>query len=323
MNTLANILNQTHMSGNKVLDVREVDKRFRKNIILNLFNDLPDGEQLELISDHSLAPLNKLFQKEMHGFFSWSDLENGPKLWRISIRKTDALNLTINDIIKHFPFAIEILEEKGIPYFKSANKQLIDISKDAQSIYEEIKRSKQLLVNPLRTDRWSISFTIDYIINNHHTFVKEKIPELESLIDHLVQAHSATHPQLPMIREKYAEFKGELVDHMSDEENIVFPSYKKLEKAFFANKFDEVIDFDDAISWMEEDHILNGASLKTMRNFCNNYMAPKESSPGFKILYEELRKFEYDLHFHMYLENYVLFTKVIAMLKKMGVDWPG
>lgn len=305
------------MSGNKVLDVREVDKRFRKKIILNLFDDLLDAQQLELISDHSLAPLNKLFQKEKHGFFSWSDLESGPELWRISIRKTDALNLTIIDIIKKFPFAIDILEERGIPYYKSGNKKLIDISKDARSIYEEIKLSKQLLVNPLRTDRWSISFTIDYIINNHHTYVKEKIPELESLIDHLVQAHSATHPQLPMIRERYAEFRAELKDHMNDEENIVFPSYKKLEKALFENKFEEVIDFDDAISWMEEDHILTGASLKTMRNFCNNYVAPKESSPGFKILYEELKKFEYDLHFHMYLENNVLFTKVVSALKKI------
>lgn len=305
------------MSGNKVLDVREIDKRFRRKIILNIFDDLQGEQQLELISDHSLAPLNILFEKEMHGFFRWEDLEKGPELWRISIRKTDALNLTIIDILKQFPFAIDILEEKGIPYYKFGNKKLLDINSDARAIYEEIKLSKQLLVNPLRTDRWSISFTIDYIINNHHTYVKEKIPELESLIDHLVQAHSATHPQLPMIRERYSEFKGELIDHLNDEENIVFPSYKKLEKALGEKKPKELMDFDDAISWMEEDHLLTGASLKSMRNFCNNYVAPKESSPGFKILYEELKKFEYDLHFHMYLENNVLFTKVVSALKKI------
>jgi regulator of cell morphogenesis and NO signaling len=308
------------MSGNKVLDVREIDKRFRKKIILNNFDDLLDEQQLELISNHSLAPLNKLFFKERHGFFSWSDLVSGPELWKIAIRKTEVLNLTIIDIIKQFPLAIDILEEQGIPYYKSGNQKLIDINKDARSIYEEIKHSKQLLVNPLRTDRWSISFTIDYIINNHHTYVKEMIPELGSLIDHLVEAHSSTHPQLPMIREKYSEFKGELIDHMNDEENIVFPSYKKLEKALFENKVEEVIDFDDAISWMEEDHILTGATLKSMRNFCNNYVAPKESSPGFKILYEELKKFEYDLHFHMYLENNVLFTKVVTALNKLGAN---
>jgi len=53
-----------------------------------------------------------------------------------------------------------------------------------------------------------------------------------------------------------------------------------------------------------------------MRNFCNNYIAPVESSPGFKILFEELKKFEMDMHFHMHLENNVLFTKVQSLLKE-------
>ena len=101
-----------------MLDVREIDKKFRKKIILNLFDDLIDDQQLELISNHSLAPLNKLFLKVKQGFFNWSDLENGPKVWRISIRKTDAVNLTINDLLNRYPFAIDILEAKGIPYFK-------------------------------------------------------------------------------------------------------------------------------------------------------------------------------------------------------------
>ena len=79
------------MSGKKVLDVREIDKRFRKKTILNLFEDLADGEQLELISDHSLSPLNKLFQIEKQGFFKWEDLESGPEIWRISIQKLEVL----------------------------------------------------------------------------------------------------------------------------------------------------------------------------------------------------------------------------------------
>ena len=81
------------MSGNKVLDVREIDKRFRKKVILNLFDELQDGENLELISDHSLAPLHKLFQKEKQGFFVWQDLEKGPEIWKISINKAESFNL--------------------------------------------------------------------------------------------------------------------------------------------------------------------------------------------------------------------------------------
>lgn len=303
------------MSGNKILDVREIDKQFRKKMILNLFSDLKDGQKLDLLSDHSLAPLHKLFQKEKHGFFEWSELENGPEVWSISILKIDSLNLTINEIMRKYPFAINCLERNGIPYYKFGNNKLSDVCESAQSVYEEIKETQISLVNPLRTDKWSISFTIDYIINNHHSFVLEMIPELESLIGHLVKAHAATHPQLPMIKERFLEFKEELVDHMNDEENIVFPSYKKLENAILDGNLSDLENFDDAISWMEEDHILTGTTLKSMRNYCNNYVAPADSSPGFKILFEELKKFELDLHFHMHLENNILFTKVVNALQ--------
>jgi regulator of cell morphogenesis and NO signaling len=306
------------MSGNRVLDVREIDKRFRKKIVLNLFNDLEEGQQLELISDHSLAPLNLLFQKEKHGFFEWTDLENGPDLWKISIKKTDVLNLTINDILKQFPMSISVLESKGIPYFNVGHKKLEDVTENAKEIYKEIEQSYKPLINPLRTDRWSISFTVDYIINNHHTFVKEMVPELENLIDHLVEAHSATHPELPMIKERFSEFKCELIEHLKDEENIVFPSYKKLEMRMKDGKITDVKNFDDAINWMEEDHILTGTTLKAMRNYCNNYIVPTDSSPGFIILFEELKKFELDMHFHMHLENNVLFTKVDSALKSLS-----
>jgi len=247
-------------------------------------------------------------------------VESGPELWRTTILKTDSLNLSINEILKHFPFAINVFERRGIPYFQLGSKRLSDISKDAQVIYEEIRQTQQWLINPLRTENWSITFTIDYIINNHHTYVKELIPELECLIEHLERAHAATHPQLPMIRERFAEFKNELIEHLNDEEEMVFPSFKRLEESINGNTKTESSGFDDSISWMEEDHILTGTTLKSMRNYCNNYIAPEGSSPGFITLFEELRKFEMDMHFHMHLENNVLFTKVMKALHAQKTD---
>ena len=88
-----------------------------------------------------------------------------------------------------------------------------------------------------------------------------------------------------------------------------------MERRIKDGKITDIDSFDDAINWMEEDHILTGTSLKTMRNYCNNYVAPTDSSPGFIILFEELKKFEHDMHFHMHLENNVLFTKVVNALK--------
>ena len=297
--------------GNIVLDVREIDKKFRKKTILSLFDDLSDNHELELISDHSLAPLNKLFHKEKNGFFKWAEIESGPDIWRISIRKIKSLNLTINDILRQYPLAYDIFESYGISYYKLGDAKLSDLSDDAQHIFDEIRAKKGHIVNPIRTDYWSISFTIDYIINNQY------IPEIESLIGHLAQAHASSQPQFPMISLRFNEFKAELEEHMRDEEEIVFPSFKKLENSVLNGDKADGESFKDAISWMEEDHILTGTTLRSMRNFCNNYVPPEDSSPGFKILYEELKKFESDLYFHMHLENNVLFAKVMALFESI------
>jgi len=301
-----------------ILDVREIDKRFRKKTVFNLYGQLTDGQQLLILSDHSLAPLNKLFQQEHAGFFEWSVLQDGPELWKTAIRKVESLNLTINEIIRQFPLAVSVFEQHGLAYYKYGFKKLSEVSTLAEAIYDEIKNLNRPNPSQLRTKFWSISFTIDYIINNHHTYVAEVMPEIESLIDNLTQAHSATHPQLPMIRERFAEFRTELLEHMRDEEEIVFPSFKAMESALNNKSAINPEEFSDSISWMEEDHLLTGTSLKSLRNFCNNYVAPEESSPGFKILFKELKNFEMDMHFHIYLENKVLFEKVTNALERVG-----
>jgi regulator of cell morphogenesis and NO signaling len=298
-----------------ILDVREIDKRFRKKTVFSLYGQLTDGQQLLILSDHSLAPLNKLFQQEHAGFFEWVVLQDGPELWKTSIQKVESLNLTINEIIRQFPHAIGIFEKHGLPYYKYGFKKLSEIYPNAKDIYEEIRNSDRPNPSQLRTNYWTISFTIDYIINNHHAYVAEVMPEIESLIDNLTQAHSATHPQLPMIRERFAEFRTELLEHMRDEEEIVFPSFKNLEASIQSGSTIALDALSDSISWMEEDHVLTGTSLKSLRNFCNNYVAPEDSSPGFKILFKELINFEMDMHFHIYLENNVLFGKVVRALE--------
>lgn len=298
-----------------VIDVRELDKKFRKKTILSIFDDLPDNDKIILLSDHSLAPLSKLFSKERKGFFEWSEISKGPEIWKIGLKKIKSINLTINEIIRYFPSATQTFNRFGIPYYKLGSTKLVETDERAQEIFKEILSNKVNVHFPLRTDNWSIGFTIDYIINNHHTYVKESIPEIESLIDHLSQAHASSQPQLPMINQRFQEYKHELEDHMRDEEEIVFPAFKKLEEELSKSSPIDIQKVKDSISWMEEDHVLTGTNLKSMRNFCSKYQAPEDSSPGFKILYEELVKFESDMHFHMHLENNILFSKVSNVTK--------
>ncbi|MDZ7608639.1 MAG: hypothetical protein U5K79_24320 [Cyclobacteriaceae bacterium] len=96
-----------------------------------------------------------------------------------------------------FHMPVGFFEKHGLPYYKYGFKKLSEVYPNAKGIYEEIRNADRPDPAQLRTNYWSISFTIDYIINNHHAYVAEVMPEIESLIDNLTQAHSVTHPQLP------------------------------------------------------------------------------------------------------------------------------
>ncbi len=90
------------MTEKRILDVREIDKNFRKKIILGMFAELLDGQYLELTSDHSLAPLQKLFQKEKHGFFKWKEVESGPDEWKTTIKISLSSQLVTQIIWQNF-----------------------------------------------------------------------------------------------------------------------------------------------------------------------------------------------------------------------------
>lgn len=75
------------MSQPVEVDVRELPPPQRHPLIFNTFNNLKSGEAMTLINDHDPKPLYYQFAAEMPGKFEWEYLEQGPAVWRVSIRR--------------------------------------------------------------------------------------------------------------------------------------------------------------------------------------------------------------------------------------------
>lgn len=69
------------------VDARLYEPKDKHPIILNTFAALKPGESMELINDHDPRPLHYQFIMEMPDQFEWEYLEEGPEVWRVSIRK--------------------------------------------------------------------------------------------------------------------------------------------------------------------------------------------------------------------------------------------
>lgn len=69
------------------VDARKYEPKDKHPVIFNTFNDLSQGEVMELINDHDPKPLHYQFIMEMPDTFEWQYLEEGPEVWRVAITK--------------------------------------------------------------------------------------------------------------------------------------------------------------------------------------------------------------------------------------------
>jgi uncharacterized protein (DUF2249 family) len=75
----------TASPSERVIDVREIEPRFRHQIIQRLFENLePDGS-LRLISDHAPKRLRDQLEFQYGEQCRWTYLEEGPDVWIVRL----------------------------------------------------------------------------------------------------------------------------------------------------------------------------------------------------------------------------------------------
>jgi regulator of cell morphogenesis and NO signaling len=159
-----------------------------------------------------------------------------------------------------------------------------------------------------RPQSWSSSFLADYIVANHHAYVRRAIEELEPLLDKVCDRHGDECLELPNIRTNFMELAEELISHMHKEEQFLFPAIKKIEAAGQAQA-EAFAGLETPIDVMEHEHDIAGDLVKQMRALSSNYTPPDFACPTFRITYQRLREFDKDLMRHIHLENNILFER--------------
>ena len=160
---------------------------------------------------------------------------------------------------------------------------------------------------------WSMSFLVDYIVNNHHQYVTDKLPELEQYMTKVHKVHGKSYDFLDELAKKFDMIKDEMTMHMKKEEQVLFPYVKQLESALENNSQVEDPRFETArgpIAALTAEHDEAGSLMKDMANLTNNFTPPEGACTTFRVLYQNLSAFQDDLHKHVHLENNILFPKI-------------
>jgi regulator of cell morphogenesis and NO signaling len=226
--------------------------------------------------------------------------------------QNDLDEATVAQIAVSHPSALSVFEKYDIDYCCGGHRTLEEAcvrkGLDPSIVRREIRESGSAEYM-LRPDKWSSSLLIDFIIQNHHNYVTEAIPEIRQLLDKVCNAHGSDSYELLTIREDFLELAEELTSHMQKEEFVLFPAIKRLEAQ---NNADHPLSgaIQSPISAMEHEHTVAGDLVKHIRVQSNDYTPPDFACPTFRITYKKLQEFDNDLMRHIHLENNILFERM-------------
>lgn len=170
-------------------------------------------------------------------------------------------------------------------------------------------------------DQWSLDFLVDYIVNNHHEFTRNKLPEIGKYAKKVAKVHGERHEELQEIYYEFTMLHTEIFNHLDKEERILFPYIKQLVEAKKVGDQLEEPEFGGAanpIAMMEDEHDEAGTSMAKIRRLSNNFTPPEDACTTYRILFENLEAFEKDLYKHVHLENNILFPKALELEKRLN-----
>lgn len=225
----------------------------------------------------------------------------------------DNPDVTVAELAISHPSALAVFTKYNIDYCCGGNRSLdeacIRNGLNPDKIRAEIDSSpaQQQASIPARASQWSASLLADYIVQNHHEYVRRAIPEIEALLEKVCAAHGDDNLWLLNIQQDFADLAEELLNHMDKEEMALFPAIKRLE----AQQDDHpLVDTLQApIAMMEQEHVRAGDLVKSIRSLSNNYIVPGFACPTYRVTYQKLKEFDDDLMTHVHLENNILFRK--------------
>jgi regulator of cell morphogenesis and NO signaling len=221
---------------------------------------------------------------------------------------------TVAQLAVSHPGALAVFTKYNIDYCCGGHRPLDEACKrkglDPEKIMDEIFKSQSNGPSEaLRLESWGSSLLVDFIVQNHHSYVKNAIPEILPLLDKVCDAHGGDSPHLLAIRQDFQDLAEELSSHMHKEEFVLFPAIKRLEAQEYGN-VPLSITIQSPIAAMEHEHTLAGDLIKSIRAHSDNYTVPEFACPTYRVTYAKLKEFDDDLMMHIHLENNILFERV-------------
>ncbi|WP_339211571.1 iron-sulfur cluster repair di-iron protein [Aeribacillus sp. FSL K6-8210] len=223
-------------------------------------------------------------------------------------------NTTVGEIVAMLPKASDVFKKNKIDFCCGGDRSLKEAADKRGVAIEELMSQLQDLYAAIdeKTEKnWltaTYSELIDHIINKHHRYLLEEMPNLSPYVTKVMRVHGGNHPHLIKVHKLFNELKTELEQHLWKEESEVFPLISQFEKQPTSENEQKM---KKMIADLTNEHDKTGDIIKEIRRITNDYTLPNGACRTYQLVYNRLEALESDLFEHIHLENNVLFPRIL------------
>lgn len=228
---------------------------------------------------------------------------------------------TVREIVQQNPASVPVFEALGIDYCCGGGRSLEDACRSKNiALGEVLSRIEEAKTRPSGEGdpEWQnapLGELADRIVEKHHSYATRELTRLSALAEKVFLRHGERHPSLEKLRDLVNALAAEMCAHMLKEEQVLFPTFKLMEKMALSGAAMSPYSgsLANPINRMMEDHDDTGELFNSIRQLTNNYVPPVGACMSYQALYHGLADLERDLHMHIHLENNILFPRALEI----------
>ena len=229
----------------------------------------------------------------------------------------DIQQCTLGEIVAKDARAAGILEQYGIDFCCNGHRTLQQACPDTEKAAAVARALSGLALGsagPAEIDyrSWPIDLLADLIEKKYHRDTTRQIDVIQAHLDKICSVHGDAHPELWKVKSLFEESAADLTMHMKKEEVMLFPFIRKMVQNGKppAAPFGTV---DNPIRVLTHEHQAEGDRFRQIAELTDDYIAPADGCQTYRLTFHELKEFETMLHFHIHLENNLLFPRALEM----------
>ena len=236
----------------------------------------------------------------------------------------------VTDIVLQDYRSSSIFRKYGIDYCCGGKIPLHTACKirglDLTTIKNELNETIRVIQvsSSVNFNDWNTDFLIDYITNVHHSFLVKNFPDMIDTLRRFTDGHQSKYPHLCPLLDLVCQLRDNLLPHLEQEEQIIFPYIKQIAHAHKNNESYAALLVrtlrKPVENIMNHEHEYTKRSLYRIRELTNHYSLPPHACVSHKVSFLKLKELDNDLVQHLFLENEILFPKALQMEKELLIQ---